>query len=146
MSSSRTASAALCMCAKVISSQQRQQQQDHMPRGERWEGGAVEVQGPSFANCMLAACCYLCCCRSLVHPPPHILTRWNLDSQLPQPVRFGTDAAADAAATCGTECLRAYLRQQLAAGAHLLLVTRPAGSCESSDSGGIAEPAALVGS
>jgi hypothetical protein len=82
---------------------------------------------------------------------PHAPDRWNLDSQLPQPVRIGTDVAANAATAAGdaaetaaavsdaaassTECLRAYLQQQLATGAHLLLVTRPAGS-----SGSIVKP------
>ncbi len=48
--------------------------------------------------------------------------RWNLDSKLPAPASFVREAAD--AADGGADRLKAFLKDQLQAGGHLLLVVR----------------------
>jgi hypothetical protein len=48
--------------------------------------------------------------------------RWNLDSRLPAPCRFVAEEAD--VADGGAARLRIYLQQQLACGAHIMLVYR----------------------
>lgn len=95
-----------------------------------------------------AACCHSGGATTLSLPshwPRRMLTvacRWNLDSQLPAPASFacgdgdGAEAASDggdgdgavAESDGGAARLLAFLRAQLQAGAHLLLVTRQSSS------------------
>jgi hypothetical protein len=128
------------------SSEQQQEQPDMQREHQELVGVVLNVAGRGLWSsltggrhwlaiaciqgcwCVCACCCCYCCVRpnAMHHATPPPLNRWNLDSQLPAPVRFGQQPGTPAAASDdgGAAALRAFLQQQLAGGAHLLLVHR----------------------
>lgn len=98
-----------------------------MVGGDWGESKGLRLLGPTHAMlcCVFHAVLLVpCCCR------------WNLDSQLQQPLCFDEAAGGAVAANLpdgtdgdgGEAALKNYLQGQLKSGAHLLLITRAAES------------------